>query len=823
MTLVLASLLSACGGGGGGGGGDTPKDPELPPITGRVIDGYVQGAIVFWDCNRNGMPDAGEVQATSGLRGVYQIADRRAAQCPLLAQVGPGAIDEDQPLQRGRAYTLQAAPGAFDLITPFTTLVAGQVETAGLRVDAAAAEVASIFGLTGGVLADYKAGASAPHAAAAMQITAELESTLAMPGPNSHAARMAFERLRTAWTDSGLLASITMGFRPFAENFRSLALQASAVQNPNPGYRVVRRYEPASLDDADALDAIAKAVNQASGARHGYIDWQSFSTAQLKVFARTINRLNADAAGSPHAARLAQLQQRRSAMFQAAATRLERSVGYDGDLVGTWRFFSSDPGATLEYAVEAITISGDIAVDVVTLAMPRPTVGRPSNLTNYKKKLAQQLEIYDFMVSAQSCLADLRALDAATDMAAPLVAVVSSCGSFVVDNLNDLRTSIRTNKATESFAAALKAAGPGYEGWKEQDVLLAQMKTTAATLGLMHDLLGLFIKDPVTAKLLSVLDLGVQFVNARVAAMELEAAATQALEQTTKTAIERYHAEVEKAWRSYFISFMEVFGSYYFRAVDSTTCPPDSTLDGLGECQALPPPCPSNQWRTQGVCVAMVPDFSLELDPASIAAVGGVHDGVVFGTGRNGGAAAGFPQATFARLRIPNRPSLQFTREATIDFWATIDPQIAGSWWTDLSQTPYCSELVSKGDNNTGMSFSACPDILQRDPGRSITYNGLFEIPNFVSTVGPGPFGAMGRWVRVTSTQSKADGFRLYLDGILVSENPHHDSNFVTANRSDLYIGGGSPSNYMGRGAWIQSLRIYRRAMTPGEVARLGP
>ncbi len=55
LTSVLA--LAACGGSGGSGGAKS--------LGGIAVDGYLQGATVFLDLNRNNTLDAGEPSTTT--------------------------------------------------------------------------------------------------------------------------------------------------------------------------------------------------------------------------------------------------------------------------------------------------------------------------------------------------------------------------------------------------------------------------------------------------------------------------------------------------------------------------------------------------------------------------------------------------------------------------------------------------------------------------------------------------------------------------------------------------------------------------------------
>ncbi len=139
ILVTLALVLYACGGGGGGGGqgegaGSSAAAPapvvgSVAVVAGRVIDGYLSGAVVFWDCNQNHLPDTGETQAITAGDGSFSIARSTNGICRLAARVLPSSIDSDSGSSPGRAYTMfplrseEEGIGVVN-ITPLTTLAA---------------------------------------------------------------------------------------------------------------------------------------------------------------------------------------------------------------------------------------------------------------------------------------------------------------------------------------------------------------------------------------------------------------------------------------------------------------------------------------------------------------------------------------------------------------------------------------------------------------------------------------------------------------------------------------------------------------------------
>ena len=818
LAVAVLLALTACGGGGGDSATVpsnpvTPVPPVTPLLTGRVIDGYIRGAVVFWDCNKNGVQDADESGALSGAQGTYQIVDYGSQGCPLLAYVGPTAVDEDKPLQLGSAYTLQAVDGRPDLITGLTTLVAGKVASSGLTVAQANTEVAALFGLTQDVLVDYKASGSAPLTAAAQASVAALQTTQAEGhGLLTDSARQTLDLVAQRYADSGFRAAIASGVTPFVEAFKSLADQAAQLVTGNDNNRLVRRVTYPTAAQNDELKAIVAAVNAQAAPRYGYPAWGAFSTDQLKAFASTINRLNAVPSDSPNSAKLQAIQQRRNDLFAEASARMNKDVGYDGALAGVWDFFSSDPGASLDYGMAALAISGDIAGDVLTLATPRPKVGRPTKLTQYKKKLAAQLEIYKSVVSAGECLVQVNKLETADDLAAALVDVVTACGGFMTGQLKDVGSTLHSGKLTDGLSAALDASGGVYGVVREEDRLLVALKMSATTFSLTHDLLALFANDPVTSKALSAADLALQFLNARVAAMELERAANQKLDDKLTAAMAKFDEETAKAWRSYFIAFMEIYGDYYFEVKDSSLCASGQVLRDDGVCGLAADPGS--------------PSLTLSLDRASITALSGVIDAnVSFVPGRNGvGTAAKFGGVDRpGSIHLPNSAAMQFGAGGSYDLWVRIDANRGMSGYGNTTTTAWGMALVAKSHDVSGVALMTGPATTELPGlGRAgfATYDASWGGCTSASTMAGDTGVALGDWFRVTATMSSTTGYAVYVNKTLTLHCPAARPNFTAMNGQDLYLGKYRDRWYPLDGA-LQDLRIYPKALTAEEVAAL--
>ena len=107
--------------------GCVPPVTEPQIVAGRVIDGYVEWALVCADGNRNGRCDASEPQAYTDAGGGYRLAlPPGSASAPLVAEIIAGrARDSDRPQAPIDASYRMATPAqAYGAdITPFSTLV----------------------------------------------------------------------------------------------------------------------------------------------------------------------------------------------------------------------------------------------------------------------------------------------------------------------------------------------------------------------------------------------------------------------------------------------------------------------------------------------------------------------------------------------------------------------------------------------------------------------------------------------------------------------------------------------------------------------------
>ena len=185
---ATAVLLAACGGGGGG-------SSSTNALSGVAVDGYLQGATVFLDMNRNGLLDAGEPSTVTDLNGRYAL-DYSGVTGSItgLPVVVTGGVDSDTGFAfAGKLSAPVDSAKQAQVVTPLTTLVDAMVAQR-LAADVASAKqkVATALGLTVDQLSTDPVAAIASNpgiytTAVALQRSIQmLASANAVSGETSH-------------------------------------------------------------------------------------------------------------------------------------------------------------------------------------------------------------------------------------------------------------------------------------------------------------------------------------------------------------------------------------------------------------------------------------------------------------------------------------------------------------------------------------------------------------------------------------------------------------------------------------------------------------
>ncbi|WP_417344810.1 hypothetical protein [Ferrimonas sp.] len=167
LTAALTQL-TACG----GGSSDSAPAPQPEPqpgqsLQGATADGYLVNAQVCLDLNSNGECDADEPSTLTQAGGQYSFENLDAAldlsQVQMLVKVIAGQTeDEDNPgVVLTQGYTMTAPAGVVEFVSPLTTLLASEMDRAGVDQETAAAALEQTLGILGSDLSlveDYIAG-----------------------------------------------------------------------------------------------------------------------------------------------------------------------------------------------------------------------------------------------------------------------------------------------------------------------------------------------------------------------------------------------------------------------------------------------------------------------------------------------------------------------------------------------------------------------------------------------------------------------------------------------------------------------------------------
>ena len=136
---LMSFILTACGGGGGGGA-------DSAAISGKVIDGYIQGARVCLDVNANLVCDASEPSTVTDAQGGYSLnyaGDTTGMH--ILALVPAGAMDSDLG-EITKPFDLLTPAAEPSVISPLTTLVSSEMISSAETLESAKATVKALVG-----------------------------------------------------------------------------------------------------------------------------------------------------------------------------------------------------------------------------------------------------------------------------------------------------------------------------------------------------------------------------------------------------------------------------------------------------------------------------------------------------------------------------------------------------------------------------------------------------------------------------------------------------------------------------------------------------
>ncbi|WP_293748905.1 glycoside hydrolase family 16 protein, partial [Limnohabitans sp. Rim8] len=144
-----AAALGLAGGGGGGGksaGSTVPlsnANNAQTTIPGRLVNGYIEGAIVFQDNDDDGIQDADEPSDVTDSEGNFTLVGASATGGPLVSKSTVDTIDKSTGLPVTNVFK---APANASVISPLSTLIEAGVSEARIK---------QIFGISVESLLDF--------------------------------------------------------------------------------------------------------------------------------------------------------------------------------------------------------------------------------------------------------------------------------------------------------------------------------------------------------------------------------------------------------------------------------------------------------------------------------------------------------------------------------------------------------------------------------------------------------------------------------------------------------------------------------------------
>lgn len=585
ISLLLTFMaLAACGGGGGGG---SPTAPQEQLLSGNVVDGYLSNAVVFWDCNANGVLDVNEDSTRSGASGTYQIRARPSANCSLLATIDASTTDEDAPYTLQKQYVMSAVPDAPSLITPFTTAVAGRLKSNPSQTVAQAEfSVATALGLTTPILLNYQLDRSGRGNTLRIFAT-----SLAGKLVTSQATRT-FEQSVTSFLSefvaessaSGASQYLAAGIRPFELTYANVAqTRANAVLAVGT-LRVTRSLNSTDASVNQQLEALAGVLNSRTAAQFGTIDWSVLTADELKQAFRLVQRATSTTSNSAYATQLAELNRLRTLAFADARSSLNANIDDETGFMNVWGYFSDNPRAALDLGVEFTEISAktSIAILRVQTGLPNPPAFSvlPSSWTSKQEGARKLLSALGTLSSALACKSKMDALTALTgataDRAPAAREVIVECANVVLDLLTDAKRTSKTHaidpnslsrtalRAADTTRTAFDSMGPDaqyVEVWKFYN----------QAFGTILELVDLLAVDPVAVRVSSLVSIALQYSKAYVSGLELALKFSQRTDVGAAAAYAKYDADTSALNSTYYIAALSLLDSIVFSIQNNGT------------------------------------------------------------------------------------------------------------------------------------------------------------------------------------------------------------------------------------------------------------
>jgi VCBS repeat-containing protein len=375
---------------------ENQQQTEAITLSGKGVDGYLSGATVFIDLDKDGVLDAGEISSTTDGQGNYTLTT--SATDYVISMTGGTDI------ATGKAfYGVLQAPAGSTVVTPLTTLIASGVSEDALK---------TAFGLDASIsltTVDPVEGASDSAIAKVAAVGVQVQNTIVQ-------AASVLEGASSGDLDNGATGSAI---------FDSIA---SAINSQGAGFDLSDSTDLQSVITSAAGDVLSGAeLTTATNAAANSASIISSSNGVINTY------ITQGGTGNDFLSSLAQV----AVVASDAATALQTAVDTGGDLSALQTQYSSD---NLNSKIESAAIgdvNGDGADNTVNAA---PTVTGAVALSTDE----------DTAITITKSQLLTNASDAETAKDSLQILSVSASSGTLVDNGNDTWTLTPTSNATDA-------------------------------------------------------------------------------------------------------------------------------------------------------------------------------------------------------------------------------------------------------------------------------------------------------------------------------------------------------------------------------------
>lgn len=211
------------------------------------------------------------------------------------------------------------------------------------------------------------------------------------------------------------------------------------------------------------------------------------------------------------------------------------------------------------------------------------------------------------------------------------------------------------------------------------------------------------------------------------------------------------------------------------------------------------------------VVAPVLPSIDIEFSELKLNALGASGSDYTLFSGYKNRPAVKFNGGS---IRIPNRSELQFDDAATFDMWIRLDSDIGMHGYGGFDSVGWAMALLAKSHDRVGFGLM----LGDKRKSHFASFDASWACGTSISFDDVNI--SIGEWFRVTVVASSLSGMSFYAKQKLIYSCPDARPSFAQSNTEDMYLGRFSDSWYPFNGA-MQDLRIYKKALTPSEVAAL--